>query len=77
MLISKILVGGGAIKHRMPYSMFKKLGRCHDDFIETNVMLNSVGGDEATIIAKGVASTEITIGNKTLTMALLHCRCTR
>lgn len=73
MPISKMLVDGGAIRNLMPWSMFKKLGRCHDDFIKTNIMLNSVGGGEAAIVAKGVASMGITIGNKTLAMALLHC----
>jgi hypothetical protein len=49
----------------MPYSLFKKLGGSDDELIKTNMTISGVGGGEP-MGAKGVISTELTVGSKTL-----------
>jgi hypothetical protein len=68
MLISQMLLDGGAIVNLMSYSFFKKMGKSDEELIKTNMMNNSVGGGDP-IGAKGVASMELTVGSKTLATA--------
>jgi hypothetical protein len=63
-----MLVDGGAIINLMPYSFFKKMGKSDEELIKTNMMINDIGGGDL-IGAKGVASMELTVGNKTLATA--------
>jgi hypothetical protein len=63
--ISRMLIDGGAIINLMSYSFFKKMGKSDEELIKTNMMINGVGGGDP-IGAKGVASMELTVGNKTL-----------
>ena len=65
-----MLMDGGAIVTLMPYSLFKKLGGTDKELIKTNMMVSRVGGGDP-IIAKGVASMELTVGSKTLVAAFL------
>jgi hypothetical protein len=58
-------INGRAIANLMPYSLFKKLGRTNEELIKTNMTVSSVGGCDP-ISSKGVASTELTVGSKTL-----------
>jgi hypothetical protein len=41
--ISRMLIDGGAAVNLMPYSIFKKLAREHDELVKTNLTLNGVG----------------------------------
>jgi hypothetical protein len=42
--ISRMLIDGGAAINLVSYSVFKKFGREDDEFVKTNLTLNSVGG---------------------------------
>jgi hypothetical protein len=53
----------------MPYSLFKKLGGSDEELIKTNMTVSGIGGGEP-MGAKGVISTELTIGSKTLATAI-------
>jgi hypothetical protein len=66
--IAKMLVDGGVIVNLMPYSLYRKLGKQHDELVKTNMTLSGVGTDSS-IKAKGVTSVELTIGTKTLAVA--------
>jgi hypothetical protein len=44
-LISRMLIDDGAAINLMPYSIFKKLGKEDDNLMNTNLMLNGVGGN--------------------------------
>jgi hypothetical protein len=63
--VHNMLVDSGAIVNMMPYSLYKKLSGSYDELIKTNRTINRVGGAEP-ILAKGVASMELTIESKTL-----------
>jgi hypothetical protein len=63
-LIFMMLIDGGAAVNLMLYSIFKKLGREDDELVNTNLMLNGVGGNP--MEAQGVISMELTIGSKSL-----------
>jgi hypothetical protein len=63
--ISRMLIDGGAAINLVSYSVFKKFGREDDEFVKTNLTLNSVGGDQ--MDAKCVVSMELTIGSKSFT----------
>jgi hypothetical protein len=39
-----MLIDGGTAINLMPYFIFKKLGREDDELVNTNLMLNGVGG---------------------------------
>jgi hypothetical protein len=67
-LIAKMLVDGGVIVNLMPYSLYRKLGKQHNELVKTNMTLSGVGTDSS-IKAKGVTSVELTIGTKTLAIA--------
>jgi hypothetical protein len=69
MPISQMLTDVSAIINLMSYSFFKKMGKSDDELIKTNMMINGVGGGDP-IGAKGVASMELTVGNKTLATTL-------
>jgi hypothetical protein len=62
--MNKILVDGGATVNTMLIATFKKLGRCKDDLIDTNVVLNDFDGN--TSDAQGALNIELTIGRKTI-----------
>jgi len=49
----------------IPYSLYKKLGGADEEFIRTNMTTSGVGSGEQ-ILAKGVASMELTIRSKIL-----------
>jgi hypothetical protein len=68
MLISWMLIDGGAITNVMPYSFFKKMGNSGKELIKTNMTINGVGGGDP-IGAKGVVSMELNVGSKTLATA--------
>lgn len=53
-----------ASMNQMPYSLYKKLWGLDEELIKTSVMINGVRGER--MLVKGVASTELTIGRKTL-----------
>jgi hypothetical protein len=67
-LVHNMLVDSGAIVNLMPYLLFKKLGGKDKDLVKTNMMISGVGGGEP-LLTKGVATMELTIGNKTLPIA--------
>ena len=69
-LVSRMLVGSGAIVNLMPYPLYKKLGGMDEELIKTNMTVSGVGGSEP-LSTKGVASMELTIGSKTLATAFL------
>lgn len=66
--VHNMLVDSGVIVNLMPYSLFKKLGGKDKDLVKTNMTINGVGGGKP-LLTKGIANMELTIGNKTLTMA--------
>jgi hypothetical protein len=66
--ISQMLIDRGAIINLMSYSFFKKIGTSDEELIKTNMTINGIGGGDP-IGAKGVASTELTMGSKTLATA--------
>ena len=66
--VSRMLVDSGAIVNLMPYSLYKKLGGTDEDLLKTNMTVSGVGGGDP-IGAKGVASMELTVGSKTVSMA--------
>ena len=72
--IFRMLVDGGAIVNLMPYSLYKKLGGTDEELIKTNMTVSGVGGGDP-IGAKGVASMELTVGNKMLATAFFVSRC--
>jgi hypothetical protein len=49
----------------MSYSFFKKMGMFDKELIETNMMINDVGGGDPNG-SKGVASMKLIMGSKTL-----------
>jgi hypothetical protein len=51
----------------MPCSVFKKLGNKEDELMKTNMMLSGFSGEASDI--KGIASKELTVGNKTIPIA--------
>ena len=63
-----MLVDSGAIVNLMPYLLYKKVGGTDDELIKTNMTISGVGGGDP-ILAKGVASMELTIRSKTLATA--------
>ena len=67
--VHSMLVDSGAIVNLMPYPLYKKLGGTNEELIKTNMTISGVGGD-APILARGVANMELTIGSKTLAIAL-------
>ncbi|RLM78655.1 uncharacterized protein C2845_PM12G13800 [Panicum miliaceum] len=66
--ISRMLVDGAAIVNLMPYTLFKKLGGVDEELIKTNMTFSGVGEGEP-MVAKVVASTELTVGSKMLATA--------
>jgi hypothetical protein len=68
MPILRMLIDEGAIINLMSYSFFKKMGKCDEEIIKTNMMINNVGGGDP-IGTKGVATMELTVGSKTLATA--------
>jgi len=68
-LISHMLPGHGAIMNLLPYSLFKKPGGKEEKLIKTNMTLNGVCRCDP-IGAKGVASMELTVGSKTLSLLI-------
>jgi hypothetical protein len=62
-----MFIDGSAAVNLMSYSVFKKLGRKHDELMKTNLTLNSVGGNP--MEARGVISMELTVGSKSLATA--------
>jgi hypothetical protein len=62
---ARMLVDGGAAVNVMPYATFKKLGKTDVELVKTNMMLIGIGG-EGPIGPKGIASMELTMGNKTI-----------
>jgi hypothetical protein len=68
MPILRMLIDEGAIINLMSYSFFKKMGKCDEEIIKTNMMINNVGGGDP-IGTKGVATMELTVGSKTLAIA--------
>jgi hypothetical protein len=52
----------------MPYSLYRKLGKKHNELIRTDMTLSDIGSDSL-IEAKGVTPIELTIETKTLTTA--------
>jgi hypothetical protein len=67
-LISKMLVDGGATVNLMPYSLYRKVGKQDDKLVKTNMTLSGVGTDSS-IKGRGVTSVKLTIGTKTLAAA--------
>jgi hypothetical protein len=67
-LISRMLVDGATIVNLMPYTLFKKLGGVDEELIKTNMTFSGVGEGEP-MVAKGVASMELTVGSKMLATA--------
>jgi hypothetical protein len=67
-LISRMLVNGGTAVNLMPYSVFKKLGWEDDELMKATLMLNGMGGGDS-MEARGVVSTELTVGSKSLATA--------
>jgi hypothetical protein len=64
-----MLIDGGTAINLMPYFIFKKLGREDDELVNTNLMLNGVGGGGNPMEAWGVVSMELSVGSKSLTTA--------
>jgi hypothetical protein len=62
-----MFIDGSAAVNLMSYSVFKKLGRKHDELMKTNLTLNGVGGNP--MEARGVISMELTVGSKSLATA--------
>ena len=58
----------------MPYSLYKKLGGTDEELIKINMTVSDMGGGDP-IGAKGVASMELTVGNKMLATAFFVSRC--
>ena len=66
--VSCMLVDSGAIVNLMPYSLYKMLGGTDEELIKTNMTVSGVGAGDP-IVAKGVASIELTVGSKTISIA--------
>jgi hypothetical protein len=66
--ISRMFVDGGAVVNLMSYSIFKNLGWENDELVKTNPTLNDVGGNS--MEARGVISMELTVGRKSLSIAM-------
>jgi hypothetical protein len=66
--ISRMFVDGGAVVNLMSYSIFKNLGWENDELVKTNLTLNDVGGNS--MEARGVISMELTVGRKSLSIAM-------
>jgi hypothetical protein len=62
--MSKILVDGGAAVNIMLIATFRKLGKCTEDLIKTNIVLMDFEGN--TSVAQGALNVELTIGRKTI-----------
>ena len=57
-------IDNGATVNLMPYSLFKELEGAYVERIKMNIEVSNVEGGD-TIDAKGVASMELIMGNKT------------
>jgi hypothetical protein len=64
--VTKILVDGGAAINLMSYTMLHKTGKSEEDLTQTDMMLVEFEGNIS--LAQG-ATTELTIGSKTLPTA--------
>jgi hypothetical protein len=74
--IHNMLVDSRAIVNLMSFSLYKKLGGTDEELIRTNITISGFGGGKP-ILAKGVASMELTIRSKTLATAFFVCRSAR
>jgi hypothetical protein len=63
-----MLVDSGAIVNVMPYPLYKKLGGTDDELVKTNMTITGVGGGTS-ILSRGIANMELTVGSKTLATA--------
>nr|CAD1821681.1 unnamed protein product [Ananas comosus var. bracteatus] len=65
--VGQVMVDGGVMVNVMPTSFFKKLGKNEDELKPTDaIMTDFTGSDQQT---RGVLTTEITVGSKTLQTA--------
>jgi hypothetical protein len=65
-----MLINGGTVVNLLSYAMFKKLEQKDDELMKTNMTLNDVGGGGGNPMeAKGIVSTELTVGSKSLPIA--------
>jgi hypothetical protein len=64
-----MLINGGTVVNLLSYAMFKKLEQKDDELMKTNMTLNDVGGGGNPMEAKGIVSTELTVGRKSLPIA--------
>nr|AAX96841.1 retrotransposon protein, putative, unclassified [Oryza sativa Japonica Group]ABA92755.1 retrotransposon protein, putative, unclassified [Oryza sativa Japonica Group] len=58
--MSKMMVYSGAVVNLMPFATFRKLGRCAEDLIKTNMVLKFFGGNPSE--TKGVLNVELIVG---------------
>jgi hypothetical protein len=63
-----MLVDGGAFVNLLPYSLYRKLGKQHNELVKTNMTLSDVETDSS-FTANGVTFVELAIGTKTLAAA--------
>jgi hypothetical protein len=59
-----MLVDTGATVNIMPNSVLRRLGRCAEDLIKTNVTLSDFNGQASK--AQGVLNVDLTVGSKTV-----------
>nr|CAD1839730.1 unnamed protein product [Ananas comosus var. bracteatus] len=62
--VGRVMVDGGAMVNVMPTSFFKKLGKSEDELKPTDTIITDFTGSGQQ--AKGVLTTEITVGSKIL-----------
>lgn len=67
--IKKVFVDGGATINLIPYTLFKKIGKCDDDLRQHNMVLSNYEGKISNIL--GVVQVDLTIGMTTRSMLFM------
>ena len=61
--VNKVFVDGGATVNLMPYTLFKKMGKCGDDLRQHNMVLSNYEWKTSNIL--GVVQVDLAIGTTT------------
>nr|CAD1833460.1 unnamed protein product [Ananas comosus var. bracteatus] len=67
--VSRVMIDGGAMVNVIPTSFFKKLGKSEDELKPIDIIMTDFTGSGQQ--ARGVLTTEITVGSKTLRTVFL------
>ena len=67
--VNKVFVDGGETINSMPYTLFKKMGKCDADLRQHNMVLSNYEGKTSNIL--GVIQVELVVGTTTRSMLFM------